>query len=38
MLFDVARAAVEDPHQGLFVEAVDLVLQRLNVGDIVALW
>ena len=37
MLLDVARTAVEDPHQSFFVKAVDLVLQRLHVRHAVTI-
>lgn len=37
MLLDIARTAVEYPHQCLFIETLNLVLDRLNIGDIIAL-
>lgn len=36
MLLDVIGRAVENPHQGLLVEARDLVLNRLDIGHVVA--
>ncbi len=36
LLLDVTRMTVEDPHQGLFVEMRDLVLDRVDILDLVA--
>jgi len=36
LLLDIPWATVKDPHQGLLVEALNLILYRLNVVHLVA--